>query len=116
MSQLIGDVFATRTREEWAAVFSEVDACVSPVLSFTEAAADEQVAARATLITRDGVTQPAPSPRFGATPSELGRPPRSPGADSASALIEWGVPPDEVERLLKAGVVIAAADTDSSGA
>jgi alpha-methylacyl-CoA racemase len=116
MSQLIGEVFATRTRDEWAAVFSEVDACVSPVLSFTEAAADEQVAARATLITRDGVTQPAPSPRFGATPSELGRPPRSPGADSASALIEWGVPPDEVERLLKAGVVIAAADTDSSGA
>ena len=109
-------MFATRTRDEWAAVFSEVDACVSPVLSFTEAAADEQVAARATLITRDGVTQPAPSPRFAATPSELRRPPRSPGGTSFSALIDWGVPPDEVERLLKAGVVIAAADTDSSGA
>jgi alpha-methylacyl-CoA racemase len=115
MSLLIGEVFATKTRDEWAEVFSEVDACVSPVLSFTEAAADEQVAARATLINRDGFTQPAPSPRFGATPSGLGRPPRSPGADTSSALMEWGVPADEVERLLKEGVVIAA-ETRSSDA
>jgi alpha-methylacyl-CoA racemase len=115
-SQLIGAAFAARSRDEWAAVFTEVDACVSPVLTFREAAADEQVAARATLITRDGVTQPAPAPRFGGSAASLGRPPRSPGADTTGALMEWGVPAEEVGRLLTAGVVLhPAGRSDSEG-
>jgi alpha-methylacyl-CoA racemase len=40
-------VFATRTRDEWAAAFDGTDACVTPVLAFGEVAAHPHVAARA---------------------------------------------------------------------
>jgi alpha-methylacyl-CoA racemase len=112
MTDLIGDAFAARTRDEWAAVFSEVDACVSPVLTMGEAASEGQVAARQTLVTRDGVTQPAPAPRFAATPTSIGRPPRPAGADTVEGLTRWGVPAQEVARLLAAGVVLRPQSTE----
>ena len=102
------DAFATRTRDEWAALFSEVDACVSPVLSFAEASTDAQLQARDALLERDGVVQPAPSPRFSATPGLPGQPPRAPGSDTRQALADWGVPANEVEHLLEVGVVSQA--------
>ena len=108
LTKQIAAVFATRTRDEWAQVFSEVDACVSPVLTMGEAAADGQIAARQTLVTRDGVTQPAPAPRFATTPAEMGPPTRQPGADTVAALADWGVPAAAVARLVEAQVVRAA--------
>lgn len=105
LKKQIGDAFAIRTRDEWAEVFSEVDACVSPVLTIDEAAADRQIASRQTLVTRDGVTQPASAPRFAATPTSIGSPPLEPGSDTVAALTEWGVPASEVTRLLHVQVV-----------
>jgi alpha-methylacyl-CoA racemase len=67
--------FASRTRDEWTAVFAGTDACVTPVLSWTEAAEGEHLVARSTIVTRDGVTQAAPAPRFSRTPAgPLGAP------------------------------------------
>ena len=40
------EAFARRTRDEWAAQFDGVDACVTPVLSLAEASADPHMAAR----------------------------------------------------------------------
>jgi alpha-methylacyl-CoA racemase len=60
--------FAGRTRDEWTAVFAGSDACVTPVLSFGEAADDPHLAHRGSLIEVDGVRQPAPAPRFSRTP------------------------------------------------
>lgn len=37
LQQIFTDRFLTRTREEWAAIFDNVDACVTPVLSLAEA-------------------------------------------------------------------------------
>jgi alpha-methylacyl-CoA racemase len=101
--------FRTRTRDEWAGVFAEVDACVSPVLTLDEAAGDPQVAARGTILERDGVTQPAVAPRFSATPGHLGRPPRPAGADTRAALTRWGIDDNEVELLLRRGTVAQTA-------
>ncbi|GAB3079757.1 CaiB/BaiF CoA-transferase family protein [Intrasporangium mesophilum] len=100
--------FKERTRDEWAAVFTDVDACVSPVLTLAEAATDPQVAARDTLVRRDGVTQPAAAPRFSATPGSVGRPPRRAGADTREALSQWGVPADRLDGLLASGAVVQA--------
>jgi alpha-methylacyl-CoA racemase len=97
--------FAGRTRDEWAAVFAEVDACVTPVLTFWEAPSDDHLAARRTLFSRNGVTQPAPSPRFSATPGEAGRPTRRPGSDTVDGLTDWGVSREQVDLLLRDGVV-----------
>ncbi|TDB98174.1 CaiB/BaiF CoA-transferase family protein, partial [Actinomadura sp. 7K534] len=68
-------VFATRTRDDWAKTFADTDACVTPVLSFAEAPGHPHVAARATTVTRDGLTQAAPAPRFSRTPTRLPEPP-----------------------------------------
>jgi alpha-methylacyl-CoA racemase len=57
--------FARRTRAEWMEVFEGTDACVAPVLSFTEAAAHPHLVRRGTYVTRDGVVRPAAAPRFG---------------------------------------------------
>ncbi len=62
-------VFASKTRDEWTAIFAELDACTTPVLSPAEAPAHEHVAQRGTYLEIDGIVQPAPVPRFERTPS-----------------------------------------------
>ncbi|MFD9062118.1 CaiB/BaiF CoA transferase family protein [Kitasatospora purpeofusca] len=84
--------FATRTRAAWEAVFAGSDACVEPVLTMRQAHAHEHLASRGTYVEVDGITQPAPAPRFSATPGALRRPPARPGADTAEVARDWGVP------------------------
>jgi alpha-methylacyl-CoA racemase len=55
-------IFATRTRDAWADHFSGTEACVTPVLSFVEAAKHPHNAARGTISA--GTVQPASAPRF----------------------------------------------------
>ncbi|WP_433556889.1 CaiB/BaiF CoA transferase family protein [Pseudonocardia xinjiangensis] len=64
-------IFATRTRDEWAAAFAGTDACVTPVLAFGEVAEHPHIAARRTIVENDGVAQAAPAPRFSRTPPGL---------------------------------------------
>jgi alpha-methylacyl-CoA racemase len=78
-------VFATRTRDEWAAVFGSLDACVAPVLSPREAPSHPHAVARSAFVTVDGVTQPAPAPRLSRTPAAPSRPPRATTVDEVLA-------------------------------
>ncbi|SFM55760.1 alpha-methylacyl-CoA racemase [Pseudonocardia ammonioxydans] len=64
------EVFAAKSRDEWAEVFAGTDACTTPVLSFAEAGEDAHLAARNTIVTSDGVRQAAPAPRFSRTGTE----------------------------------------------
>ncbi|MFD9909275.1 CaiB/BaiF CoA transferase family protein [Streptomyces sp. NPDC059063] len=84
--------FATRTRDEWTAVFEGSDACVAPVLSLREAPHHPHLAARSTFTDHGGITQPAPAPRFSATPTAVRSGPARPGADTASVARDWDVP------------------------
>jgi hypothetical protein len=61
---------------QWAAQFAGTDACVTPVLSCAEGAADPHLTARHTLIEADGVVQAASAPRFSRRPprSRIARP------------------------------------------
>lgn len=68
MKELIADRFATRSRDQWTAIFEELDACVTPVLAMHEAVRDAHLRARRTLVTTDDGTQPAPAPRLSRTP------------------------------------------------
>jgi alpha-methylacyl-CoA racemase len=63
-------VFATRTRDEWTAVFGNRDACVAPVLDPLEAPAFPHMRERSSFVSVGGLTQPAPAPRFSRTPAE----------------------------------------------
>jgi len=88
--------FAERTRSEWSEVFEGSDACVSPVLGLREATQHPHLSARGTFVEIDGLTQPAPAPRFSRTPSAVQRPPAALGAHTREALVEWGV--SDVDR------------------
>ncbi|MCY1145072.1 CaiB/BaiF CoA-transferase family protein [Actinoplanes sp. Pm04-4] len=79
--------FAARTRDEWTRVFAELDACVTPVLSPAEAPAHPHNRARGTFVEVDGVTQPAPAPRFARTPNREPQPPTA--ATVAGILSSW---------------------------
>ncbi|MEU1022860.1 CaiB/BaiF CoA-transferase family protein [Streptomyces sp. NPDC005904] len=84
--------FKERTREDWTAVFEGSDACVAPVLSLREAPAHPHLAARGTFTDHGGITQPAPAPRFSATPTRVRTGPARPGADTAEVARDWDVP------------------------
>ena len=56
-------VFATRDRDAWADHFAGTEACVTPVLTFAEAAAHPHGRARGAHV-EAGITQPGPAPRF----------------------------------------------------
>ena len=81
-------VFATRTRDEWAAAFAGTDACVTPVLAFGEVAAHPHLAARSTIVERDGIAQAAPAPRFSRTPAATPERAREP-EPVESVLADW---------------------------
>ena len=85
--------FATRTRDEWVAVFAGSDACVAPVNDWDEAAADEHLVARGTYVVRDGALQATPAPRFSRTTATIDRPPPHPGQHTDEILTELGHDP-----------------------
>ncbi|MEU7317043.1 CaiB/BaiF CoA-transferase family protein [Streptomyces sp. NPDC007083] len=92
LRELIAARFASRTRAEWTEVFEDSDACVAPVLSLTEAPSHPHLAARGTYLEHSGITQPAPAPRFSATPTRVASAPARPGAHTAQVARDWGVP------------------------
>jgi alpha-methylacyl-CoA racemase len=83
------DAFAAHERDHWTNVFAGTDACVTPVLTFEEAPDHPHLAARRTLVERDGVVQAAPAPRLSRTPAVAGAP-TTPGADDlADVVASW---------------------------
>ncbi|MFD9497851.1 CaiB/BaiF CoA transferase family protein [Streptomyces sp. NPDC060035] len=89
---VVADRFKARTRAEWTEIFEGTDACVAPVLSLREAPHHPHLAARSTYIEHSGLTQPAPAPRFSATPSRVHSGPARPGADTEDVARDWDVP------------------------
>jgi alpha-methylacyl-CoA racemase len=102
--------FKERTQAEWSALFDGTEACVAPVIPLADAPHHPHLAARGTFVERDGITQPAPAPRFSRTPATLGTAPGGPGAHTREALTAWGV--DDVDALLASGAATQAPHED----
>jgi alpha-methylacyl-CoA racemase len=68
---IFAQAFRSRARDEWAAVFDDTDACVTPVLTFAEAAADSHMTARGSVSVIDDVMQASVAPRFSRTVSPV---------------------------------------------
>jgi alpha-methylacyl-CoA racemase len=92
-------ILLTKTRDEWCALLAGTDACFAPVLSLTEAPNHPQNIARETFVEIDGVVQPAPQPRFSATPGAVQSGAPKIGAHSETALADWGLPAETIARL-----------------
>lgn len=89
VKQRFADIFATRSRDEWAEIFGRIDACVNPVLALDEVSADDQIRARGTVQRCHGVLQPMPAPRFSRSePREVMAPP-IPGSQNDEVYSDW---------------------------
>jgi alpha-methylacyl-CoA racemase len=60
----IAEAFARRTRDEWAAAFDGVDACVTPVVELAEVGRQPHLRARGTFAGPAGQERAMPAPRF----------------------------------------------------
>jgi alpha-methylacyl-CoA racemase len=103
LRQRFAAAFRSRSRDEWCAAMEGSDVCFAPVLSLDEVARHPHNAARRTFTEIDGITQPAPAPRFSRTPGAVRRPPPQPGEHTDAALADWGFTPDEIAALKAAG-------------
>ena len=92
-------VFATKSMADWANIFAGSDACVTPVLTYEDVAADPHMAARAALTTANTMRHPAVAPRMGAV-ARTHMP--EDGADTFEILEMLGV---DAENLLASGTV-----------
>jgi alpha-methylacyl-CoA racemase len=102
MKERFAAIIAQKTRDEWTAIFADVDACVTPVLSSREAAHHPYNTTRAVFDTT-GAVQPSPAPRFSKTPGAIGRAPGKPGSGTRAGLASWGVDEARQEALRASG-------------
>ncbi|MGH6957166.1 MAG: CaiB/BaiF CoA transferase family protein [Caulobacteraceae bacterium] len=84
-------VIKTKSRDEWCAIMEATDVCFAPVLDLAEAPRHPHNVARRTFVEVEGVTQPAPAPRFSATPGAVQGPPPAIGAHTGAVLADWGI-------------------------
>ena len=104
----VAEVFAGRTRAEWAAFNDEHDCCVEPVLDLDEALASELVRAREMVVE---VEQPELGPvrllghpvKFGRTPADPTRPAPALGEHTEEVLREAGFDQRRIDELLADG-------------
>jgi alpha-methylacyl-CoA racemase len=104
MKTRFAQIFATRSRDEWTEVFSDFDACVSPVLTPREAVDHPYNVARQVFST-DGPIQPHPAPRFSKTPGLIGRAPQTPGSGTRDGLLSWGFDLERQAQLRESGAL-----------
>jgi alpha-methylacyl-CoA racemase len=102
----VAAAIATRTLDEWSAIFEGVDACVCPVLTPTEAASHSHITERGTFVDVNGLIQPGPAPRFSRTATSTPEGPCFPGQHTEQILADAGLTAAAIEELHRAGAVV----------
>ena len=99
-------LFRTRTQKEWCELLEGTDACFAPVLTTDEASQHPHNKTRRTYVEIDGITQPAPAPRFSRSTPDLPIPPQPPSraGEAEAALAAW-LEPGEIAALCAAGTL-----------
>ena len=101
-------LIAAKTRDEWSALLEGTDVCFAPVLRIDEVAKHPHAVARGGYIDLNGITQPAPAPRFSRSQPATPTPPVKAGTHTDSILAEAGFSADEIAALRAAGVAVGA--------
>lgn len=99
------DVFKQKTRDEWGEIFEGSDACVTPVLTWSEAPEHPHMKEREVFADLNGVLQAMPAPRFERSKPDVPFAPRAPGADTELVLLNAGYTPDEIRSLRAVGAL-----------
>ena len=105
LKERFAELFKQKSRDEWCEIMEHTDVCFAPVLSLAEAPHHPHNVERGTFIELNGVVQPAPAPRFSATPGAVQRPPSHAGQHTDEVLTEWGLEADRVAKLREAGAI-----------
>jgi alpha-methylacyl-CoA racemase len=100
LRETLAKVIAGKTQAQWREIMEGSDVCFAPVLDLDEAPKHPHNVARQTFVEVAGVTQPAPAPRFSATPGAIQGPPPAIGAHDREALLDWGFTPAEIAGLV----------------
>lgn len=98
-------LFKTRTRDQWCELMEHTDICFAPILNPDEAPEHPHNVHRSTFIEIDGITQPAPAPRFSATPPATPASPPHPGQNTDETLASFGFDAAEIATLRESGAV-----------
>ena len=102
---LLTETFRSRTRDEWAALFEPLDACVAPVLTLEESLAHPHNVARGSFVEVGGVPMPAPAPRFSRTQGETAPAPAAIGQHNDEVLTAAGLSAPEIAALRDAKII-----------
>ena len=98
-------IFLSKTRDEWSALLEGSDACFSPVLDWQEAIDHPHNRAREAFIEIEGVTQPAPAPRFSRTIPSQPHAAVAANANTHDILKEWGISEASINKLTASGAI-----------
>ena len=94
-----------KTQAEWCEIMEGTDVCFAPVLNFMDAPSHPANVVRNTYIDVDGITQPAPAPRFSRTPSEVQHGAHDTGQDTDAVLTAMGFGEQELASLKDTGSI-----------
>ena len=98
-------LFKTKPREEWCTLMEGSDVCFAPVLGLGDAPSHPHNIARKTFVEYDGITQPAPAPRFSRTQGSIQASAALVGEHSEQILQGWGFSDADIQQLKQAGAI-----------
>ena len=104
--KMLEAVFATKTRDDWEAIFARTDACVTPILDYVEAATHPANAERQAVVADGKWLHPQIAPRLSGHKQADSFVIATKGADYETVLTEAGLAADDVAELVSAGAVI----------
>lgn len=105
MRRMFAKRLRQKSRDEWCAIAQGTDACVTPILTLSEAPLHPHNIARRAFVDVGGVLEPAPTPRFSRTGAATPKPRPRRGEHTSAVLADWGFEPSEIDRLLQAGAI-----------
>ncbi|XP_055916739.1 alpha-methylacyl-CoA racemase [Eupeodes corollae] len=105
--QLVTRAFLTKTQQEWTEIFTDVDACVQPVLDWNNVMNhDHHVTRKSFMQTSEGQIIPSPAPKLSRTPGEIKLDKdRSPFDEACEILAEIGHSSEDVKKLIANGIL-----------
>jgi alpha-methylacyl-CoA racemase len=105
MKEKLTAIIKRKTQAQWCELMEGTDVCFAPVLSFVDAPQHPANIARDTYIEVDGLTQPAPAPRFSRTPSIVEHGVHGAGEDTDAVLGAMGFAAQELRELRERGAI-----------
>lgn len=105
MEDKLAAIMKSKTQAQWCELMEGTDVCFAPVMTFMDAPSHPANVARNTYIEVDGLTQPAPAPRFSRTPSSVEHGAHKVGQDTDQILQAMGFAQTDVTSLRDSGAI-----------